>query len=89
MENSYEWLKALHILAFSSWMLMLLYLPKLFAYHASNIENKSLTENLKIQESKLYYLVGIPAMIVTLLSGIGLIVVLGGGVSKDFSLASS
>ena len=34
---------------------------------------------VKIQESKLYYFIGWPAMIATLLSGVGLIVVLGGG----------
>lgn len=77
--EAYEWLKIFHILAFTSWMAMLFYIPRLFVYHAEHIENQGFTEVVKIQESKLYYFIGWPAMIATLLSGVGLIVVLGGG----------
>jgi len=31
---NYEWLRALHIIAVISWMAGLLYLPRLFVYHA-------------------------------------------------------
>ncbi len=75
----YQWLKMLHILAFTSWMAMLFYIPRLFVYHAEHLDNVGFGEVVKIQENKLYYLIGYPAMIVTFLSGIGLIVVMGGG----------
>lgn len=75
----YEWLKILHILAFTSWMAMLFYIPRLFVYHAEHIQNQGFSEVVKIQESKLYYFIGWPAMIATLASGMGLIMVLGGG----------
>ncbi|WP_305862824.1 protoporphyrinogen oxidase HemJ [Helicobacter cholecystus] len=75
----YEWLKVLHILAFVSWMAMLFYIPRLFVYHAEHIANQGFVEVVKIQENKLYYFIGWPAMIVTLGSGVGLIIVLGGG----------
>lgn len=69
----------MHILAFASWMMILVYLPRLFAYHIENTQNQGVVEAIKLQESKLYYLIGCPAMIITILSGIGLIIVLGGG----------
>ena len=34
MSNLYLWIKALHILAIISWMAGMLYLPRLFVYHA-------------------------------------------------------
>ena len=32
--DAYSWLKALHLIALISWMAGLLYLPRLFVYHA-------------------------------------------------------
>lgn len=74
----YQWLKVLHIIAFVSWMAMLFYIPRLFVYHAEHIKNMGFVEVVKIQEAKLYYFIGWPAMIVTILSGVGLIWVMGG-----------
>ena len=31
----YDWLKALHIIAVIAWMAGMLYLPRLFVYHAA------------------------------------------------------
>lgn len=75
----YQWLKVLHIVAFTSWMAMLFYIPRLFVYHAKNMQNSGFVEVVKIQEAKLYYYIGLPAMIATILSGVGLIWVMGGG----------
>ena len=30
----YEWIKALHVMSVISWMAVLLYLPRLYVYHA-------------------------------------------------------
>lgn len=76
--ETYQWLKVLHIIAFTSWMAMLFYIPRLFAYHVEHIKNLGFVEVVKIQEAKLYYLIGWPAMLVTILSGAGLIWVMGG-----------
>ncbi|WP_027327731.1 protoporphyrinogen oxidase HemJ [Helicobacter pametensis] len=77
--EAYQWLKVLHILAFTSWMAMLFYIPRLFVYHAEHIHNAGFNDVVKIQESKLYYFIGWPAMIATLGSGLGLIWIMGGG----------
>ena len=34
MSNAYLWIKVLYILAVISWMAGMLYLPRLFVYHA-------------------------------------------------------
>ena len=34
LEQAYPWLKAFHIIAVVAWMAGLLYLPRLFVYHA-------------------------------------------------------
>lgn len=69
LEN-YIWLKWLHYLAFISWMAGLFYMPRLFVYHSENIENKAFVDVVKIQEKKLFRYIQNPAMIVTVVSGI-------------------
>lgn len=66
----YLWIKALHVVAFTSWMSMLFYLPRLFVYHAENIQNDGYTQIVKIQQEKLYRFIGQPAMGLTLITGI-------------------
>ena len=34
MEDYYLWLKAVHVVAIVAWMCGMLYLPRLFVYHA-------------------------------------------------------
>ena len=34
-DTLYPWIKAIHVIAVISWMAGLLYLPRLFVYHAS------------------------------------------------------
>lgn len=77
--EAYQWLKVIHILSFVSWMAMLFYIPRLFVYHAEHLDNTGFGEVVKVQESKLYYFIGWPSMIATLVSGVWLIVLLGGG----------
>jgi putative membrane protein len=65
----YNWILAFHIMSVISWMAMLFYLPRLFVYHAENINNKGFVEVVKIQEHKLYYFIGAPAFWASVLSG--------------------
>jgi len=65
----YNWILWFHILSFISWFAALFYLPRLFVYHAENIENKGFVEVAKIQEYKLFKYIGVPAMWATIISG--------------------
>jgi putative membrane protein len=65
------WLKALHIVFVISWFAGLFYLPRLFVYHAGALDAPS-NARFKVMERKLYRGIMMPAMLLTLASGIGL-----------------
>jgi protoporphyrinogen IX oxidase len=65
------WLKALHIVFVISWFAGLFYLPRLFVYHAGALDAPS-NERFKVMERKLYRGIMMPAMLLTLATGIGL-----------------
>lgn len=69
----YQEILAFHIISVLSWMAMLFYMPRLFVYHVENIGKKEFVEVVKIQEDKIYRVIGFPAMIATIISGGGLI----------------
>ena len=63
------WLKALHVIAVISWMAGLLYLPRLFVYHAAATPGSGLSETLKVMENRLLRYIMNPAMIVVWITG--------------------
>ena len=63
------WLEALHIIAVISWMAGLLYLPRLFVYHADAKPGSELSETLKTMERRLLRLIMNPAMVVVWITG--------------------
>ncbi len=65
----YLWLKAIHIIAVISWMAGLLYLPRLFVYHADAEIGSELSETFKIMERRLLRAIMNPAMIISLIAG--------------------
>jgi len=73
----YNWLLWFHIISVISWFAVLFYLPRLYVYHAENIENSGFIEVAKVQEMKLFKYIGVPAMWATILSGSGLISEIG------------
>ena len=73
MENYYLEILAFHIVAVMSWMSLLFYMPRLFVYHQENSDKKDFTDVVKIQEYKIYKVIGAPAMWATILSGSTLI----------------
>mgnify|MGYP006095449817 FL=1 len=75
--NSYLLLKSLHLIAVVSWMAGLLYLPRIFVYHAENSKDKNISSIFKIMERKLYFYIMTPAMILTWIFGLILISSLG------------
>jgi putative membrane protein len=63
------WLKALHVIAVISWMAGLLYLPRLFVYHAGAKPGSELSDTFKTMEQRLLRLIMNPAMIVVWITG--------------------
>lgn len=68
----YEVLKALHIVAVIAWMAGLLYLPRLFVYHAETSTGSAQSETFKIMERRLFRGIMNPAMILVWIFGLGL-----------------
>ncbi len=67
----YNWILAFHVMSFTSWMAMLFYQPRLYVYHREHEQNgDSFTDVIKLQEDKLYRIIGTPAFWATLLSGL-------------------
>lgn len=73
----YSWIVWFHILSFISWYAVLFYMPRLFVYHAENIQNEGFVEVVKVMEMKIYKYIGVPAMWATVLSGLYLAFELG------------
>ena len=71
--NLYLLLKSLHLISVISWMAGLLYLPRIFVYHAENNSEIKTSEIFKIMEKKLYFYIMTPAMILSWLFGLLLI----------------
>lgn len=67
--DHYTWFKALHIIAVMAWMAGMLYLPRLYVYHAAADTGSELSETLKIMERRLLRLIINPAMIAAWLFG--------------------
>lgn len=63
------WIKTLHILAIIAWMAGMLYLPRLFVYHADAEVGSKLSETLKVMERRLLKGIVNPAMIAVWLTG--------------------
>lgn len=67
---NYEWIRALHIIAVIAWMAGMLYLPRLFVYHADVETGAEPSETFKVMERKLLKVIMNPAMMATWLFGI-------------------
>ena len=63
------WVKSLHILAVISWMAGMLYLPRLFVYHAGVAPGSESSELFKVMERRLLRGIMAPALLVVILSG--------------------
>jgi len=69
----YSEILAFHIVAVLSWMTLVFYMPRLFVYHQEHKETKAFTDVVKVQELKIYKIIGFPAMLASILSGATLI----------------
>ena len=66
----YPWVKALHVIAVIAWMAGLLYLPRLFVYHAAEPKGSAAAETFKVMERRLLRGIINPAMIGTWILGL-------------------
>ena len=74
--NTYLLFKSLHLIAVISWMAGLLYLPRIFVYHSQN-NSEIITTVFKTMEKKLFYYIMMPAMILSWVFGLLLILEIG------------
>lgn len=70
----YPWIKALHIISVIAWMAGMLYLPRLYVYHADVPVGSPQSETFKVMERRLLRAIVNPAMMATWLFGLILLV---------------
>lgn len=75
---NYDVIKALHVIAVMSWMAGLLYLPRLFVYHAETSIGSVRAETFKVMERRLLKAIMTPAMIASFAFGIWMLVLAPG-----------
>jgi len=65
----HPWIKALHVISVIAWMAALLYLPRLFVYHAEASPGSQVSATFKVMERRLLRGIMTPAMIASLFFG--------------------
>ena len=66
----YLWVKAFHIIFVIAWMAGLLYLPRLFVYHAQTTPGSEVSTYFKTMEHRLLRIIMLPAMLLTFFFGL-------------------
>jgi protoporphyrinogen IX oxidase len=67
------WVKALHVIAVIAWMAGMLYLPRLFVYHADAPKGSDVSETFKVMERRFLKAIITPSMILVFLTGFTLV----------------
>ncbi|MGC2786205.1 MAG: protoporphyrinogen oxidase HemJ [Roseiarcus sp.] len=67
------WVKALHVIAIIAWMAGMVYLPRLFVYHADAPKGSDVSETFKVMERRLLKAIVTPSMILVFLTGFTLV----------------
>ncbi len=83
----YSYILAFHMIAVFSWMTLLFYMPRLFVYHQENLDKKDFTDVVKIQEVKIYKIIGYPAMLASIFSGIAMLIINPILIEQDWMIA--
>ncbi len=71
-DDLYLWAKAIHVIAVIAWMAGMLYLPRLFVYHADTPVGSPQSETFKVMERRLLRAIINPAMVATWALGLWL-----------------
>jgi protoporphyrinogen IX oxidase len=72
VDQIYLWVKALHVIAIIAFMAGMLYLPRLFVYHAGAEKGSRQSETFKVMERRLEVTIMRPAIMVVYATGITL-----------------
>ena len=77
------YIKSFHVIAIIAWMAGLLYLPRLFVYHATSKRGSEQSETFKVMERRLLRYITTPAMLASWV--LGLILAFSGAIdwSRD------
>ncbi|MEO8530185.1 MAG: protoporphyrinogen oxidase HemJ [Deltaproteobacteria bacterium] len=74
LSNWYLWTKSLHVIAVIAWMAGMFYLPRLYVYHAEQVERGSPTDLMfQTMERRLLRAIINPAMIAAFIFGLCLV----------------
>lgn len=68
--EAYLWVKAIHVIAIIAWMAGMLYLPRLYVYHADAETGSVQSETFKVMERRLLRAIINPAMILAWILGL-------------------
>ena len=68
--NTYLLFKSLHLIAVISWMAGLLYLPRIFVYHADTLNNKDKYDTFLNMERRLFLYIMNPSMLLSWIFGL-------------------
>ena len=71
--NWYDLVRGLHIIAVIAWMAGIMYLPRLFAYHAAVPVGSEMDTTFQTMELKLYRIIMTPASLIAVVLGMTLI----------------
>ncbi len=86
--NTYLLFKSIHLIAVISWMAGLLYLPRIFVYHAETLNNEDKSNTFKVMEKRLYFYIMNPAMLLSWVFGFLLLHSIGLESLKEFWLTT-
>ena len=70
LADSYAWIKSIHIISMVAWMAGLLYLPRLYVYHAMAPVGSNRSATFKVMEWRLLKGIMNPAMVATWFFGL-------------------
>ena len=84
--NTYLLFKAFHLIVVISWMAGLLYLPRIFVYHAETLNNEDKNNTFKTMEKRLFFYIMNPSMILSWIFGLLLLHSIGLESLKEFWL---
>ena len=70
----FSWIKVVHIVSVVAWMAGLFYLPRLFVYHSAMSPGSGTSELFKTMERRLMGAIMRPALVMSLLTGVSLLI---------------
>jgi putative membrane protein len=79
------WVKSFHVISVIAWMAGLLYLPRLYAYHAAAAKGSDAADKFALMERRLLHGIMNPAFILTWIFGLILVFVYPAEAGIDWS----